>query len=201
MAKRLNYQLILIITIEDAQVYFSIKKEIMKKIITLFTALLIVGAMNAQSLISTEFSDYETNESFTRVSISKKMFEIIANLDPDEAEEKDLIESLGGVDGLKIIVADSSENPKAMYTETMKRIPSRFEELMTVNDEDEHIVFLIDEKDGRVKELIMVMKGDDEFVLLDLFGDINLKDITKISRQMNIDHMDKLENLENDDED
>ena len=201
MAKRLNYQLILIITIEDAQVYFSIKKEIMKKIITLFTALLIVGAMNAQSLISTEFSDYETNESFTRVSISKKMFEIIANLDPDEAEEKDLIESLGGVDGLKIIVADSSENPKAMYTETMKRIPSRFEELMTVNDEDEHIVFLIDEKDGRVKELIMVMKGDDEFVLLDLFGDINLKDIAKISRQMNIDHMDKLENLENDDED
>ena len=201
MAKRLNYQLILIITIEDAQVYFSIKKEIMKKIITLFTALLIVGAMNAQSLISTEFSDYETNESFTRVSISKKMFEIIANLDPDEAEEKDLIESLGGVDGLKIIVADSSENPKAMYIETMKRIPSRFEELMTVNDEDEHIVFLIDEKDGRVKELIMVMKGDDEFVLLDLFGDINLKDIAKISRQMNIDHMDKLENLENDDED
>lgn len=201
MAKRLNYPLILIITIEDANVYFSEKKEIMKKIITLFTALLIVGAMNAQSLISTEFSDYETNESFTRVSISKKMFEIIANLDPDEAEEKDLIESLGGVDGLKIIVADSSENPKSLFDETMKRLPSRFEELMTVNDEAELIVFLIDEKDGRVKELIMVMKGDDEFVLLDLFGDINLKDIAKISRQMNIDHMDKLENLENDDED
>jgi hypothetical protein len=173
----------------------------MKKIITLFTALLIVGAMNAQSLISTEFSDYETNESFTRVSISKKMFEIIANLDPDDAEEKDLIESISQLDGLKIIIADSSENPKALFDETMKRIPSRFEELMTVNDEDEHIVFLIDEKEGRVKELIMVMKGDDEFVLLDLFGNIDLKEISKISRQMNIDHMDKLENLENNDED
>ena len=173
----------------------------MKKIITLFTALLIVGAMNAQSLISTEFSDYETNESFTRVSISKKMFEIIANLDPDDAEEKDLIESVSQLEGLKIIIADSSENPKALFDETMKRIPSRFEELMTVNDEDEHIVFLIDEKEGRVKELIMVMKGDDEFVLLDLFGNIDLKEISKISRQMNIDHMDKLENLENNDED
>jgi hypothetical protein len=173
----------------------------MKKIITLFTALLIVGAMNAQSLISTEFSDYETNESFTRVSISKKMFEIIADLDSDDPEEKDLIESVSQLDGIKIIVADSSENPKALFDETMKRIPSQFEELMTVNDEDEHIVFLIDEKDGRVKELIMVMKGDDEFVLLDLFGDIDLKEIAKISRQMNIDHMDKLENLEDNDED
>lgn len=173
----------------------------MKKIITLFTALLIVGAMNAQSIITTEFSDYETNESYTRVSISKKMFEIIANLDPDEEEEKELIESLGGVDGLKIIVADSSENPKAMFDETMKRLPSRFEELMTVNDEDEHIIFLIDEKDGRVKELIMVLKGDDEFVLLSIFGDIDLKEIAKISRQMNIEHMDKLEKIEENDED
>jgi len=47
----------------------------------------------------------------------------------------------------------------------------------------------------------MVMKGDNEFVMLSLFGDIDLKEISKISRQMNIDHMDKLENLEDNDED
>ena len=72
---------------------------------------------------------------------------------------------------------------------------------MTVSDEKEQIVFMIDEKDGRVKELIMVMKGDDEFILIDLFGDINLKDIAKISRQMNIDHLDKLQKLEDDKDD
>jgi len=173
----------------------------MKKIIALFTAVLLVGIMNAQSLVSTEFSDYETNENFTRVSISKKMFELIANLDPDDDEEKDLIESVSRLDGLKIIVADSSENPAALYKDAMKRIPKRFEELMTVNDESEKIVFMIDEKDGRVKELIMVMKGDNEFVLLDLFGDIDLKEIAKISRKMNIDHLDKLEKLDEDSDD
>ena len=173
----------------------------MKKIIALFTAVLLVGIMNAQSLVSTEFSDYETNENFTRVSISKKMFELIANLDPDDDEEKDLIESVSRLDGLKIIVADSSENPAALYKDAMKRIPKRFEELMTVNDESEKIIFMIDEKDGRVKELIMVMKGDNEFVLLDLFGDIDLKEIAKISRKMNIDHLDKLEKLDEDSDD
>ena len=173
----------------------------MKKIIALFTAVLLVGIMNAQSLVSTEFSDFESNENFTRVSISKKMFELIANLDPDDDDEKDLIESVSRLDGLKIIVADSSENPAALYKDAMKRIPKRFEELMTVNDESEKIIFMIDEKDGRVKELIMVMKGDDEFVLLDLFGDIDLKEIAKISRKMNIDHMDKLEKLNEDSDD
>ena len=170
----------------------------MKKIIALFTAVLLVGIINAQSLISTEFSDYETNENFTRVSISKKMFELIANLDPDDDDEKDLIESVSRLDGLKIIVADSSENPAALYKDAMKRIPKRFEELMTVNDESEKIIFMIDEQNGRVKELIMVLKGDDEFVLLDLFGDIDLKEVAKISRKMNIDHMDKLGKIDED---
>jgi hypothetical protein len=170
----------------------------MKKIIALFTAVLLVGIINAQSLVSTEFSDYESNENFTRVSISKKMFELIANLDPDDDDEKDLIESVSRLDGLKIIVADSSENPAALYKETMKRIPNRFEELMTVNDESEKIIFMIDEKDGVVKELIMVLKGDNEFVLLDLFGDIDLNEVAKISSKMNIDHMEKLEKIDED---
>jgi len=167
----------------------------MKKIITMFAVLLIAVSTNAQSLISTEFSDYESNESFTRVSISKKMFQLIANLDPEDSEEKDLIESVSELDGLKIIVADSSENPVALYNDAIKRMPKRFEELMTVNNEDEKIIFLIDEKDGIVKELIMIMRGDNEFVLLDIFGDINLKEIAKISQKMNIDHMDKLGKL------
>jgi hypothetical protein len=170
----------------------------MKKLIALFTAVLLAGILNAQSLVSTEFSDYESNENFTRVSISKKMFELIANLDPDDDDEKDLIESVSRLDGLKIIVADSSENPAALYKETMKRIPNRFEELMTVNDESEKIIFMIDEKDGVVKELIMVLKGDNEFVLLDLFGDIDLNEVAKISSKMNIDHMEKLEKIDED---
>lgn len=168
----------------------------MKKLIIVLITGLFSLSLQAQSLISTTFSDYETNESLTRVSISKKMFEIIANLDPDDQDEKDLIESVSKLDGLKIIVADSSENPAAMYADAMKRIPKRFEELMTVNDEKEKIVFMIDEKDGRVSELIMVMKGDDEFVMLDLYGDIDLNEIARISKKMNIDHMDKLENIE-----
>lgn len=168
----------------------------MKKIISIVTVMLMVGAINAQSLVSSTFSDYESNENFTRVSISKKMFSILANLDPEDEEEKELIETISELDGLKIIVADSSENPSKLFKESMSRLPSRFEELMTVDEKDEKIVFMIDEKDGMVAELIMIMKGDDEFVLLDLFGKIDLKQISNLSRKMNIDHLDKLERIE-----
>lgn len=168
----------------------------MKKVILIVTVFLMSAALNAQSLISSSFSDYENDENFTRVSISKKMFSIMANLDPEDEDEKELIQTVTNLDGLKIIVADSSENPKELFKESLSRIPSRFEELMTVDDKDERIVFMIDENDGVVSELIMVMKGDDEFVILDLFGKIDLKQIAKLSRKMNIDHLDKLEQIE-----
>lgn len=168
----------------------------MKKVFLIVTVFLMSGALSAQSLISASFSDYENDENFTRVSISKKMFSIMANLDPEDEDEKELIQTVSNLDGLKIIVADSSENPKELFKESMSRIPSRFEELMTVDDKDERIVFMIDESDGVVSELIMVMKGDDEFVLLDLFGKIDLNQIAKLSRKMNIDHLDKLEKIE-----
>ncbi len=168
----------------------------MKKIVSIVVMLVMIGGLSAQSLISTSFSDYEENEDYTRVSISKKMFSIIANLDSDDEEDMELIKAVSNLDGLKIIVADSSANPQAMFKESMGRIPNRFEELLTVNDKDEKIVFMIDEKDGVVSELIMVMRGDDEFVLLDMFGQIDLNQIVKLSRTMNIDHLDKLEKIE-----
>jgi hypothetical protein len=168
----------------------------MKKVISMLSLLLFVGALSAQSLISSSFSDYEENENYTRVSISKKMFSIMANLNPEDADEKELIQTVSNLDGLKIIVADSSDNPAALFKDSMKRVPSRFEELMTVNEQNEKIIFMIDESNGVVNELIMILTANDQFVLLDLYGKIDLNQIAKLSRKMNIDHLDKLEKIE-----
>ena len=161
----------------------------MKKATAILLFLMMAGFINAQSLISTTFSDYESNEDYSRVSISKKMFSIMANLNPEDEDEKELINTVSNLDGLKIIVADSTANPDKLYKETLNRMPKRFEELLTVNEKSEKIVFMIDEKDGMVSELIMVLRGEDQFILLDLFGKIDLKQISNLSKKMNIEHV------------
>jgi hypothetical protein len=168
----------------------------MKKATAILLFLMMAGFINAQSLISTTFSDYESNEDYSRVSISKKMFSIMANLNPEDEDEKELINTVSNLDGLKIIVADSTANPDKLYKETLNRMPKRFEELLTVNEKSEKIVFMIDEKDGMVSELIMVLRGENQFVLLDLFGKIDLKQISNLSKKMNIEHLDQLEKLD-----
>ncbi len=70
-----------------------------------------------------------------------------------------------------------------------------YEELMSVTDADENVKFSIKEKDGVVTELIMLVGGNEEFVLMSLYGEINLRDVSKIASGMNMNGMQNLSNF------
>lgn len=72
---------------------------------------------------------------------------------------------------------------------------SEFEELMSVRDKDKDMKFYIKEAGGKISELVMVAGGNDEFMILSLFGEIDLKQVSKISKKMNIDGLENLENI------
>ena len=75
-------------------------------------------------------------------------------------------------------------------------IPSNYEELMSVRDKDKDMKFYIKEiSAGKIGELIMVMGGNDEFMLLTLFGEIDLKKISHIGKKMNIEGLQNLEKM------
>ncbi|MEZ5197060.1 MAG: DUF4252 domain-containing protein [Bacteroidales bacterium] len=54
-----------------------------------------------------------------------------------------------------------------------------------------------DQKEGKnIKELLMVVGGQDDNALISIQGDIDLKTISKLSKSMNIDGMENLEEIE-----
>ena len=71
---------------------------------------------------------------------------------------------------------------------------------MTVRDKDNDMKFLIKEENGVITELVMVMHGDNEFFLLSLIGDIDLKQISRLSKSMSIDGFEHLKNIDKDNE-
>lgn len=72
-----------------------------------------------------------------------------------------------------------------------------YEELMSVRDEDNDMKFFIKEiSAGKIGELLMVMGGNDEFMILTLFGEIDLKQVGRMGRKMDIDGLKKLEKLD-----
>ncbi len=70
-----------------------------------------------------------------------------------------------------------------------------YEELMTVRDKDKDMKFFIKESGGKISELVMVMGGNEEFMVMTLFGEIDLKQVSKIGKKMNVDGLENLENI------
>ncbi|MBL7713052.1 MAG: DUF4252 domain-containing protein [Chitinophagaceae bacterium] len=69
-----------------------------------------------------------------------------------------------------------------------------YEDLMTINEEGNHIAFRIMEKDDRIRELIMTITGSDNLLML-IKGDFTLNELSEISDDMNISGMNKFKKL------
>jgi hypothetical protein len=148
--------------------------------------------------ITKYFSKYDDDENFTHVTVTSRMFGLFANLDTEDQEDQELLEAISKVKGLRIIARDdiSSEEANALYKEAFELIPTKqYDELMTVKDKENDMKFLIKEENAVITELLMVIHGNTEFFLLSLIGDIDLKQISKLSQSMAIDgfeHLDKI---------
>jgi hypothetical protein len=176
----------------------------MKKLTILFVMMVLTSTAFAQEdAISRFFDKYEEDENFTHVTITSRMFGLFANLDVEDEADKELMDAVSKVKGLKIIGKDDIENSAAdaLYKEAFELIPEKeYDELMTVRDKDTDMKFLIKEENGVITELIMVMHGENEFFLLSLIGDIDLKQISRLSKSMDIDGFEHLKNIDKEDD-
>jgi len=180
----------------------------MKRFALIFIAFISIAmAMPQQAqaqndAISKYFEKYMDDESFTVVYISSKMFEMFAKLDPDVDEEvKDIIKDLKG---LRILMKE--KDGKKYYKEAVKMIDfNEYEELMTVRSDDENVKFVIKENDGIIEELLLIVGGNDEFVMLSFVGKIDLAKIGRLAEDINVDidgveHLKKMNKNKKDDD-
>ncbi len=155
---------------------------------------LVASAQN--DAIAKFFSKYQSDETFSQVTISGKMFSMMANITGETEEEKAMIASISKIKGLKILSKSDARNSRELYKEAISMIPTNtFEELMSIRDKDKDMKFYTKESGGKISELIMVMGGNEEFMVLTLFGEIDLKDISKIGKSVNINGLENLEKV------
>ena len=169
----------------------------MKRLTLILGIFAISLSMMAQkSVVNKYFEKYSDNNNFAKIIINQKMFSIFANFEGNNEEETEFMQTISRLEGMKIIINDSCENPAKLFKTVAAEIDEAgYEELMTVTDAEENVKFSIKEKDGIVEELIMLVGGNKKFVILSLFGDIDLKNISKIASGMKLNGMENLKNF------
>ncbi|MBT1703201.1 DUF4252 domain-containing protein [Chryseosolibacter indicus] len=168
----------------------------MKKIIALVVFVIAAGSASAQDAISKFFNKYQNDESFTQVNISGKMFNLFTNMEAESKEDQEVLQAISKLKGLRILMKENTSDAKSLYKEAFNLIPIKeFEELMSVRDKDKDMKFYIKESSGKISELVMVMGGMDDFMVMSLFGEIDLKQVSRIGKKMDVKGLENLNNI------
>ena len=168
----------------------------MKKRVTIPAILLFItlAAFSQKNPIDDLFDKYSGKEGVTTIFISSRMFSMIAQVDLDDEELQELVTNLKSIRIMTI--SDSLLNEKInFYEELGRRLDyDKYEELMVVKDGGKDLIFLIKEKGNkRIEELLMVGGGTGSNVLLSIKGDLDLKNIAEISKNIGIDELNDID--------
>ena len=141
----------------------------------------------AANAIDKYFQQYVEDDRFTVVYISSKLFELIGKLDVegldmDDKEAEAIFDLAKDLRGLRILV--SEEDSEALYEEAKGKINTKeYEVLMTVRSKDEdNFEFLVKEEDDIINELLLLVGGGDEFVLMSFVGKIDMEKVSKLAK-------------------
>lgn len=172
----------------------------MRKVSLIASMFLLSFTMMGQgTVITTYFNKFADNEDFTKVQVSQKMFSLFTELQAGSDAEQEFLQAVSKLKGLQIIMADSIPNAAAIYNQAVADInKAGYEELMSVKDAQENMQFSIKESNGIISELIMVVGGKKRFIMLSLYGEIDLKNISKIAQEMRVDGLDQLKHIDDD---
>ena len=147
-----------------------------------------------QSPVDDLFERYDGKEGFSSVYISSKMFSLLARIDNNDPEFRNIVTRIKSI---RILSIDSAKNVAGInfcndLLSKLKR--TGYEDLMTVREEDGEVRFMIHEVGGKIAELVMVTDGYGSSVV-SITGDLDLKTIASLSDNMGIEELQGLENV------
>lgn len=182
----------------------------MRKIVTVVAVMLMSVASFSQSV----FDKFEDQEGVISIILNQKMFKMLGTMgmDLDDPEMKEYVEMVKNITGFKVFTTGDSKISADMKATVAKYLKSSdLEELMRIKDGEQTVNFYVKEgkDENHVKELLMFITGlkemtkdqDIEFngekreletVIMALTGDIDLRQISKLTNQMNIPGGDQL---------
>ncbi len=155
--------------------------------------------LGAQTTTDALFDKYSGQEGITSVYITQNMFSLFADIDTEEDEEEfsDLVKTLKYI---KILTIEDDTLGKYkdvnFYNDVMNgKSAGSYEDLMIIKKDGQDINFLVTKEDKVIKELLMVVNGKNDKVLISIQGDIDLKTISKLSRTMKINGLENLKEI------
>lgn len=136
----------------------------MKKVVTLLMVFTLLTSLSfAQESLKEVVREYQDNNSEFTLVIPSFLFKMGITYGDLEDDEREALEC---IDNMKIVISESNFN-KNDFSLLEKGLKSgKFAEIMTIQEQDEKVRMIINKKNSRKSELLMLVESDDENVLM-----------------------------------
>ena len=158
--------------------------------------MLSLSVIGQKSAVDKVFDKYSGKDGYTTVYISSFMFNMLNSLETDDPEYNEFKKATSGINSIKILTQEGGDS-EAFGAELLELLPrSEYQEMMMVKDQEEDVLFLAREENGRVTEFLLIVSGSGEDVLIAIQGDIDLESIAKIASGLDMPGLENLEDIE-----
>lgn len=152
------------------------------------------------------FDSFENEKDVTSVVVTKNMFKLLSKMDlnSSDPEAQAYLSMVDNLENIKIFTTENSAVAKKMDEAVAKYISSskNLGELMRVKDKGQNIKFY--SKEGKsenfVSELLMhlegVVDGKQTSVIMSITGNIDLKQISKLTADLKVPGSEQLKNID-----
>lgn len=155
---------------------------------------LVVYGQN--SAVDKIFDKYAGKDGYTTVYISSYMFNLLNSLEVDDPEYNEFKKATAGINSIKILTQEGGDS-ESFGKELLTMLPrSEYQEMMKVKEEDEEVLFLARDSGGKISEILLIVSGGSDDVLIAITGDIDLESLSSIAEGLDIPGMENLEELE-----
>ncbi|MDX1601971.1 MAG: DUF4252 domain-containing protein [Salinimicrobium sediminis] len=172
----------------------------MKKLTLALLALILPFLASAQN-----FDKYENMKEVDAVVVTSKMFKLLTKIDlnADDPETQAYIDLIENLQEMRVLSSTQDGVRKQMATDVAAYLKTgKMEELMRVSEGDKTVKFYYKpgKNDDYVSQLFMFMEGREKnkplSVILNITGEINLAQVSKLANDFKIPGGNELKNVE-----
>ncbi len=144
-----------------------------------------------------QFDKFEDIDGVTSIIVNQKAFALMSKIGAESDEE--YLDLIKNIETLKVFATEDASVAKQMQLEAQKYLKSaNLEELMRIKDGNDRVKIYVREgsNDNFVKELFMfVNDSSEETVIISLTGNIDLRQVSKLTDKMDLPGGDELKKV------
>jgi len=154
--------------------------------------------LSAQNAIDTYFKAYLEHPAFDKFEVTERSFDLVAEVETDDAEEQRVLDAIAELDGIKVISNEDTPISSEYFADAAGKFDAdeTYQDLVVVEHDNHHVRLLIREDETAIYELVAVVAGDDEFVVASLYGTIDVGSLSRMMSVLRNGNMDWMKNFE-----